>query len=775
MTSSITPEDTAQAATDRVDEALSKLTLRQKVGQLNQRLYGWECVRRTRGGYELTDALHEELEHWQGMGALYGLFRSDAWSGRSWDNGILPEARRAVSELVQDAVRQASPQGVGALFSEEAPHGHQALGGVLLPVNLASAASWDPGAVLAAAQETGALLRADGVHLALVSTLDLLRDPRWGRSEECFGENPRLASVLTEAVVHGFQGHYGSRIASGEGPGVVLKHFVAQGEGIGGRNGQAAMIGERDLRELHLAPALAGVQAGAVGVMSAYTDIDGVPCSANSRLLNGILRRDLGFEGIVMADGKAIDRLVEHLGSHAAAAAAALHGGVDLSLWDLSFGALEETLEMLPELEPALDAACRRVLALKDRFGLLGGQIDPAHVLAPEQRQRVVVQARDRSRELAALSAVLVHNSGVLPISPAHLSKESNWVVGGPYADTVTALLGDYVPPLKPGSSPSIFEAIHSRAAREGIAVTLTDCHDSAALASAERVILVVGGTSHRRFDDEFADNGAAAAAGVADSGEGVDRASLELPLDQCELVRQVRKTTTAPIVAIVVSGRPYVLTDVVNHTDAVLFAAYPGPEGSEVLADILLGDRQPLGRLAAGLPAHAGAIPVRADERHRAANVYRDAPQPLLAPFGFGLGYATVNLNDARCTVSDEISIELELVGSAVNDGWQGPAEEVVQVYVERRGSVVVPRKAELIRFTRVAVEHGSTATCLLRIPLRDVFICAEETAPLADVCSVITLVVGEHRRTFTVREEDMDWETLGQVGEILHQEGTL
>ncbi len=205
--------------------------------------------------------------------------------------------------------------------------------------------------------------------MALISGLDLLRDPRWGRSEECFGEDPRLAAALTAAQVQGL---------ADAGVGAVIKHFAAQGEGLGGRNGHSAVIGPHDLAELHLPAARAGIEAGAVGVMAAYNDIDGVPCCANPELLTTLLRDRWGFEGLVVGDGLAIDRLAGQTGSLPTAARAALVAGVDLSLWDTAYTLLEELVAAEPALVEAVDRSCRRVLRLKHRFGLLADVAPPA-------------------------------------------------------------------------------------------------------------------------------------------------------------------------------------------------------------------------------------------------------------------------------------------------------------------------------------------------------------------------------------------------------------
>ncbi|MEV4015207.1 glycoside hydrolase family 3 N-terminal domain-containing protein [Nonomuraea angiospora] len=724
-----------------VERLLAKLSLREKVGQLNQRLYGWQAVERApRGGFRLTDLARAELDRWGGLGALYGVFRADAWSGRTWADGIRPEERAEVAALVQDEVARAGGHRIGVLLSEEAPHGHQALGGTLLPTNLAVAAGWDPDLLAEAAAAVAAELAASGVHLALVSALDLLRDPRWGRAEECFGEDPLLAAELTRALVTGMQGADRGAVGRG-GVAIVLKHLAAQGEAVGGRNGQSAVIGPRDLRELHLPAARAAVEAGALGFMAAYNDIDGVPCCANRDLLTGFLRDECGFDGIVMADGLAVDRLTAMTGDPAGAAVAALEAGVDLSLWDESFALLEEAALADPRVAELVDAACRRVLTLKHRAGLLG---DTGGETAPGARREAITLAGHRealppvghgealalagrtadglSRRLARQSLVLLHNAGdLLPLEPRSLTKV---VLAGPNARDVTALLGDYVPPLPPGSAPGLDLALR-QALPDAEVVCPPGVPTAADLSGADLVILALGGTSHRTYAEEFAANGAIAGqAATATAGEGVDLAGLALPGDQDDLVAAVRARAGCPVVAVVIAGRPHVLTGVLAHADALLWAGYPGPHGGHAIADALFGGYEPVGRLPFTAPAHPGAVPVRHNDRHPAGDVYQDAPEPVLFPFGHGLRYRPVLFDRLAAEAgADTVRVSVEVA----NPGGAA-AEVVVPLFGRRTGGRVLPRLRELLAFRRVTVPAGARTAVVWDLPAARCF--AEDAA---------------------------------------------
>lgn len=728
-------EAEAGAGDARVDALLAAMTVEEQAGQVNQRLYGWRAVERDRRGrFRLTGYAREEIERWGGLGALYGLFRADAWSGRSWVNGIRPEERAEAAAVVQDAVVAAGRHGIGALLVEEAPHGHQALGGTLLPVNLAAAATWRPESLAEAARGVGAELEASGVHIALVSALDVLRDPRWGRGEECYGEDPLLAAEMTRAVVEGMQGEARSRVGAG-GVAVVLKHLAAQGEAVGGRNGQSAHLGPHDLAEIHLPPVESGLRAGALGFMAAYNDIDGVPCCADHDLLTTYLRGRHGFDGIVMADGLAVDRLAGMTGDLPSAARAALLAGVDISLWDESFAGLAALAAADRQVAAALAAACRRVLTLKDRFGLLGEAGRPVRPDAAGSVVRLTAAqeaTRAASRRLAAESLVLLSNdrgsdgTAVLPLDPGRLRRVA---VVGPYADDVPALLGDYVPPLPTGAGRSVAEAL--RAALPGTEVTVGETFDdvgAAAFAGADAVVAVIGGTSHRSYDDAFADNGAIAGrAGEATGGEGVDLADISLPAGQDDLLRAVRGATDAPVTAVVVSGRPHVLTVAFAHCDAVLWAGYPGPYGGEAAADALLGAAEPTGRLPMTLPRHPAAVPVRYNDRQSAADVYRDAPEPVLLPFGFGLGYHDVAVVDLDAAVRPDV---VDVTVTAANRSDE-PSGTAIPVFAHRTGGRRTPRIRELLAFGRLAIEPGATAEITFTIPAARVF--ADPGAPTA------------------------------------------
>lgn len=683
------------------------LDVRARIGQVNQRLKGWEAVRWVDGRPRITDVLRAEVDRWGGIGAVYGVLRADPWSGVHWGNGIPPERSAEAYAAVQDHVVAHSDGGVPTLFVEEVPHGLQALGGTTVPVNLALGAAMDPelGEELAAA--VAAEVRARGTHVALVSGLDVLRDARWGRAEECWSEDARLAAIMVRATVRGMQG-------GGAGPidqqhvAVVAKHLAGQGAGIGGRNGSGAPIGRRELAEVHLAPAHAAAAEHVAGFMAAYNDVDGVPCCGNRELLTDTVRDGWGWDGLVMADGTAIDRLRDTTPDPATAAAVALRAGVDLSLWDEAYTHLDEALDRgLVDLTD-LDRAVGRVLALKERVGLLGGPpVPPAHDPA---RERATAVLADR----AARRAVVALDTRVLPLAP-----DSTVALLGPNADDVDALLGDYSPPRPapdPGTS-TVRSALEARLGPDRVRHTAgsrlrhplpdSDAAVASALTGADVAVVVLGGSSRRAYDDGFEDNGAVSGpAPDTTNGEGVDLASVAVPEAQLAVLRRAH-ASGLPVVAVVVDGRPRVLTEVRALADTVLVVPFPGPTGGAAIVDVLFGAPAE-GRLPATWPGADGVVPVAHDERLETARGYvdvtaRNAVTGLPGPgraVDVALGEATDAITVSRLQAGGTVRVPVTVTNAS-------PVHRRVSVplWGRRREPGVRPRRRVLLALLTVDV----------------------------------------------------------------------
>lgn len=709
-----------------VDRLIDSMSFTQKVGQLNQRLFGWKSVERNAAGRLVTsDELKQEIDRWGGLGALYGLLRADPWSGQHWGNGIRPEERPEAVAVVQQTVLERGAHGIGVLLSEEAPHGHQALGGAVLPTNLGLGATFDSQGVQEAEAAVAAELAASGIHIALVSGLDIARDPRWGRCEECFGEDPLMASRMCEAIVTGMQGEHRSKVGRG-GVAVVLKHLAAQGEAVGGRNGQSAVLGPHDFHEIHLPPVAAGVRAGALGFMAAYNDIDSVPCCANPWLLEDYLRDQLGFDGIVMADGLAVDRLEDMAGSIPAAGRAALLAGVDVSLWDEGFARLEEYVDD-EQVAAAVDTALRRVLELKAMFGLLPEDgADTAAIAMPDAD--AIAQATADGREQAkrmAREAITLINDGRSAVTLDSIrgvltdAQAGPVIVAGPFADDFGCFLGDYTAPLPADEQSSIYRQLVARLGKDRVCLAAKPSDVSAdRWASAAAVVFVCGSTSERSYDSEFDDNGAAKAVAEygATCGEGVDLSDIRLPWHQDEMLDEVVALTTAPVVSVVVCGRAHVLTHVIGQSAVTIWVGYAGQYGPQAVADVLIDGAGLPGRLPVTLPAHPAAIPVRYNDRQSAAHVYKDAAEPVLREFGYGAGsLAGVTFSGMHADAESRANEVLVQVTAHAGDHKTAGS---VNLFAHVSGGRRIPRLAVLVDSVALTLEAGESHAVSFSVP---------------------------------------------------------
>ncbi|GMA32103.1 glycoside hydrolase family 3 N-terminal domain-containing protein [Litorihabitans aurantiacus] len=717
---------------EKVEQITAGLTVREKVGQLNQRLKGWEAIAVDGGRPRLTDTLRAEVDRFGGLGALYGLQRADPWSGRSWRDGVTPELALEATALVQDHVRTQGSSGLPVLFVEEAPHGLQALGGHTLPVNLAQGATFDTDLVARAGAAAAAQIRARGIHVALLSGLDMLRDPRWGRAEECFSEDPLLSARMVEATVRGMQ--RGSRPDPGDAPtgtiapdgvAVVVKHLAAQGAGIGGRNGSGAPLGPRELHELHLPAAHAAARAGVAGYMAAYNDIDGVPCCGHHGLLTGVLREQWGWDGLVMADGTAIDRLRDVTPDPAAAAALALRAGVDLSLWDEAYTHLSEALDRGLIEERDLDRAVARVLGLKQRVGLLDDAPTPPPP-APDPAELVALGA-----QLARESVVLLRTrEDLLPIRPG-----ARVAVVGPNADQLDAQLGDYTPPRPdPDSDAStIASALREQHGAEHVVhaagsalsrVVPGGLADVArAAAEADVCVVVLGGSSRRLYETEFEANGAAVGRDTEmTSGEGIDLADLELGEHQLDVARTARASGT-PVIGVLLTGRPHAVGAFARLCDALVFSAFPGPSGGEAVASVLTGREIASGLLPVTLPGRAGTYPVAHDERRETSRGYADVDPAERVLLGAGLRPAGVEVTlvpgDIALTTAELAAGAAAEVEVVVRNAGERACRVAVPLYGRVHRFAVRPRVRRLVAFRSIEVPSGAQERVTFRLGL--------------------------------------------------------
>ncbi|EGW2153664.1 family 3 glycosyl hydrolase [Enterococcus faecium] len=669
----------------RVEDLLSRMNIAEKVGQVNQHLYGWECYEKNGDKIELTEKLKEHVKWGGGLGALYGLFRSDPWSKTDYKNGIPAKESWKVANLVQEYVLQHSRWKIPVLLVEECPHGHQGLDGISYPTNIGRGNTFNVALLEQTSRLMAKELAAKGVHLALVSTLDLAKDPRWGRTEECFGEDPILSARFSEAIIRGFQGEIISEKVSfldqtveeinkkKDQIGVVLKHCIAQGEALGGHNSGTVTIGRREFSDIY-GPLLKSTR-NAVGVMAAYNDIDGVPCHINRALFEQTLRKEIGYQGIVMADGVALDRLSDVFTDKKTAAAYALAAGIDLSLWDETYTKIAEAIDDQVVDEQLLDQAVRRVLSVKFLLGLFEQPFanDPK-----EYWDHLMEESEHLNLETAKESITLLKNDGILPLE----QQVKNIAVIGPNAHDVYHLLGDYsAPQTEDRLKKTIVQEIKTEFPQskvsyaQGCEVRNQEDQEEKLLEAvtlaqnSDVIIAVLGGSSARNFDMEFLRNGAVSSKGInMDSGENVDVASLSLGGYQEQLIEQLHQLGK-PIITILVQGRPYDLMKIESLTNAIATAWFPGQEGGTAIAQMISGRNNPSGRLSLSYPINSQQLPVYYYQRaaSKQENYYDLSGSPVY-PFGHGLSYTTFEYSQMEVKTDIDkviISIKVKNTGS--------------------------------------------------------------------------------------------------------------
>jgi beta-glucosidase len=655
-----------------------------------------------------------------------------------------PRESATFTNAIQRFLREETRLGIPAVVHEESCAGYTAKGATCFPQAIGLAASFEPALIEAMTRVIRAQMLAVGARQTLAPVLDVARDPRWGRLEETFGEDPWLIAQMGVAYVRGIQGE---RLT--EGVAATGKHFVGHGASEGGMNWAPAHLGARELRDVYAFPFEAAIrEAGLASIMNGYHELEGVPCGGSKALLTDLLRDEIGFDGLVVADYFAVDTL--HTYHHFAvdkadAARRALEAGLDVELPSLDcFGVpLRAAVERGLVPVALVDRAVRRLLRVKLELGLFERPYVDADA-AP----RVFDTAPQRAlaRELARKSIVLLKNDGgLLP-----LRKDlRRLAVIGPSAASIRVLQGDY---HYPAHLEIVFGVIreHAPAPVAGAPapvnlgehfpamVSLLDGLRRAASSATE--LIVARGCDLTDPDEE----GFAAAANAAcssdvavvcvggksglvegcTSGESVDRCTLDLPGVQQRLVEAVVATGT-PVVVVLVDGRPLALPWIAEHVPAVLHAWLPGEEAGHAVADVLFGDADPGGRLPVSMPRSVGQVPVfyghkPSGARSHWTGTYADGPTSPLFAFGHGLSYARFAYGGLTLSRTEAGADDVVEVGCTVENTGDRAGEEVVQFYVrDEVGSVTRPVQ-ELRGFARVALAPGERARITFSLAVR-------------------------------------------------------
>ena len=703
-------KDPALPVESRVEDLISRMTLEEKIGQLNM-----PCVYEN----ELGNNIEEKKEGARRFAA--GTFMKGIGPGGGFftlPNNILPEGpeQQAMfhNELQSIALHE-TRLGIPLLQTEEGTHGFMCSGGTIFPEGPALGSTWNLdllGRIYSAAAREA---RATGIHQLFTLVIEPIRDPRLGRNEEAYSEDPFLTSRVAETIVRAVQGNDVSakdKVVAG------LCHFPGQSQPASGLERGAMEISERALREIFLPSWEAGIKkAGALGVMATYPAIDGIPVHGSKEILTGILREELGFQGLVLSEGGGVNTLV-YTGRAAnmkdAAALAAL-AGMDVSI-SFGQGYYHEMVENVKEGKVSMeviDRAVRRILTQKFKLGLFGDPfVDPAYAVSVSHNPAHQALALEAARE----SIVLLKNED--QVLPLDRNKISSIAVIGPNANDDRNQLGDYVSKVVLQDITTVFEGIQMKADPGTRISHVTGCHVTGedlneigkAVKAARRsdvAIVVLGENEWRKAGKQ------------GTSGEGYDVATLELTGLQSELVEAVHATGT-PVVVILINGRPLATPWIEAHVPAIIEAWIPGEKGGEAVAEILFGEVNPSGKLPVTVPRHAGQLPVYYNHKPSKdywlkrgwGNSYADMGRWPLFPFGHGLSYTNFEYENLDISPSVngsggtfKVSLEIQNTGPVAG-------AEVVQLYIRDQVSSAVRPVKELKGFSKIMLEPGERKT---------------------------------------------------------------
>ncbi len=707
-TDSLTPADHTTerpgGISPRVRALVAELSLDEKLAQIVGFWEGEEgdSVAPLQGELASTGKLDDAMKH--GLGQLTRVYGT---------NPVDPDERAAYLWQRQRTLVNDTRPGIPALVHEECLTGLAAWKAATFPTPLAWGATFDHSLVERMGALIGSSMRDLGIHQGLAPVLDVVRDVRWGRVEECISEDPYLVGTVGTSYVRGVQS---------EGVDATLKHFVGYSASRAGRNFAPVHAGRRELQDTLLLPfEMAVLDGGVHSIMHSYAEIDGMPVAADPELLTGKLRDEWDFDGTVVADyfGVAFLHLLHSVAAdHGEAAAQALEAGIDIELptGDAYLAPLKAAIEAGKVDEALVDRAVARSLAQKERLGLLDATFEgepPTGIDLDSPAHREV------AREIAEKSVVLVSNDGTLPLD----ATEERQVLGviGPNADRFAALFGCYsfanhVLSQRPGvelgfEAPTVLEGL--REEFSGSVLTAKGCavddddrsgFDEALKVAleADTAIVVVG-------DD-------AGLFGRGTVGEGCDRDDLELPGVQRDLVEAILDTGT-PVVLVMLTGRPYAVAWAIERCAAVVQAFFPGEEGAAAIARVLSGKVNPSGRLPVTLPRSVGAQPY--SYLHPKLGGDGDVTNLSTKPaacFGHGLSYTSFShegLQTADTPTDGAITATVTVTNTGDVDG-----EEVVQLYAhDVVGSITRP-VAQLVGYHRVALAAGESAQVEFTVP---------------------------------------------------------
>lgn len=681
-----------------IDQLMKKMTLEEKIGQLNLPVTGEITT-----GQAKSSDVAKRIRNGE-VGGLFNL------------KGV-----ERIREVQRQAVEE-SRLGIPLLFGMDVIHGYE----TIFPIPLGLSCTWDMKAIEESARIAAIEASADGISWTFSPMVDVSRDPRWGRVSEGNGEDPFLGAAIARAMIRGYQGKDMSR---NDEIMACVKHFALYGASEAGRDYNTVDMSRQRMFNEYMLPYQAAVEEGVGSVMASFNEVDGVPATGSKWLMTDVLRKQWGFDGFVVTDYTGINEMIDHgMGDQQTVAALALNAGVDMDMVSDAFsGTLKKSVEEGKVSAAAIDAACRRILEAKYKLGLFDNPYKYCDVNRPK-KQIFTKEHRAIARKTASESFVLLKNEGVLP-----LSKKGTIAVVGPLANTRSNMPGTWSVAAVLDNAPSLVEGLREVVGDRAKVVTAKGSN-LIGDADYEKRATMFGRELHRdnRTDRELLDEALKVAAG-ADvivaalgessemSGESSSRTNLEMPDVQRALLQELLKTGK-PVVLVLFTGRPLVLTWEEEHVPAILNVWFGGSEAAYAISDVLFGDVNPSGKLTATFPQNVGQIPLFYNHKNTGRPLqegrwfekfrsnYLDVSNEPLYPFGYGLSYTTFAYSDIHLS-STEMSADGELTATVTvtNTGSRDGAE-VVQLYIrDLVGSVTRPVK-ELKGFEKIFLKAGES-----------------------------------------------------------------
>jgi beta-glucosidase len=684
-------EDPAQPVEKRVNDLLKRMTIDEKIGQL------WQASMEDGADTNMAQTIR------------------DGGVGSFLDGSVRIETPIMRNKLQHIAIEQ-SRLGIPLILGHDAIHGFR----TVFPIPLAQACSWEPELFERTQTVSAREASAAGIDWTFSPMVDLARDPRWGRIAEGFGEDPYLGSLYAAANVRGFQGE---NVADPDRVLACLKHYVGYGAAEGGRDYNTTEISPFTLRNFYLPQFKAGIDAGALTVMSAFNDLDGVPASGNPFTLTQVLRKEWKFQGFVVSDYDSVSQLIDHgfAADNAEAARMALTAGVDMEMVSTTYvQTVKAQIEEKKISKETVDNAVRRVLRVK----FIKGLFDSPYTDATRYKTAYLhPDAVALAREAATKSCVLLKNDkSILP-----LSRHAKIALIGPLGSDGEEMVGPWYSRAHADETVSLATGMQPKLSYGGTLTVSRGC----AIFEMGKSRLHVGDYStiseHPTGPNEIAE--AVAAAKNADvvvmalgeprdwSGEDGSRSSLDLPGHQQELLNDVA-ATGKPVVVVLFNGRPLALPNVFSNATAVLEAWFPGIQAGNGVADLLFGDADPSGRLTTTFPQTVGQVPFyynhdntgRPGFGHWHGN-YVDGPSVPFLPFGFGLAYTTFQFGNVELGTQTMTTNETLTASADVTNTGKRPGIEVAQLYIRDLAFAGGTRPVrELKGFQRVLLQPGQT-----------------------------------------------------------------